>query len=203
MSELSLYLVDTETTSTEIDGDIIEISFYRLSTGDQRTWYLKAVNEKKINPEALRVNGHKLEDITWKTKEGEKKYQLPEEVLPEIENWMADDEASALDRVLTGHNIAFDEKHMRELWKRCNSSDTFPFGTHSLDTKSVAIFFDWAAGHNNKVYSLGRLVKRFGLVKRKAHAAEQDVLMNVDLLNYYKKNFSAKLDNAQNEDETE
>lgn len=186
MSELELYIVDTETTSISTQGDIIEISFYRLFTGEQRTWYMRAKNEEHISPEALRVNGHKLIDITWKTAEGRRKYQEPEEALPEIENWMADDELSAMDRVLVGHNISFDERHMRELWKRCDTSDTFPFGTHSIDTKSVAIFFDWAKGLNNNTYSLGQLVKRLKLVKRKAHAAEQDVLMNVDLLNYYK-----------------
>jgi len=187
MSELALYIVDCETTSILTQGDIIEISFYRFSTGEQKTWYMRAKNEEHINLEALRINGHKLLDITWKTNEGKKKYLEPEEALPQIENWMADDELSAMDRVLVGHNISFDERHMRELWKRCGTSDTFPFGYHSLDTKAVAIFFDWAQGLNNKMYSLGQLVKRLKITKRKSHLAEQDVLMNVDLLNYYKK----------------
>ena len=186
MSKLAIYLVDTETTAVSTKGDIVEISFFRLDTEEQKTWYLRAKNEDQINLEALRVNGHKLEDITWKTAEGRKKYQEPEIVLPDIENWMADDNLSAMDRVLAGHNIFFDERHMKELWSRYNAMETYPFGTHMLDTKSVAIFFDWARGINEEAYSLGKLVKRFSLARRKAHAAENDVLMNVDLLNYYK-----------------
>ncbi len=60
MGKLSLYVADTETTSLDIRGDIIEISFLRISDGEQKTWYLKAIHEDQISEEALEINQHKL-----------------------------------------------------------------------------------------------------------------------------------------------
>lgn len=199
MGKLSLYILDTETTNLSIQGDVIEVSFFRLEDGEQKTWYLKAINEEFISPEALEVNGHKLEDITWKTKEGREKYRLPEEVLPEIENWIYTDNRSKLDRVMVGHNIGFDYDQLFSLWKRNNAEETFPFSMNVLDTKVLSLFFDWIQDSNSRRYNLGSIVKRLKITKRKFHAAESDVLMTVDLLNYLHSFFSKLVEKAPEE----
>jgi len=197
MGKLSLYIVDTETTNFSTEGDVIEASFYRLEDGEQRTWFLKAMNPEAITQEALDVNGHKLEDITWQTKEGKEKYRLPKEVLPEIENWIYDDNRSKLDRVMVGHNVEFDYRHLLALWEKSNCQDTFPFGFNTIDTKVLALFFDWVQNDNSRRYNLSNIVKRLKIMKRKFHTAEGDVLMTVDLLNYMYKFFSELIENSK------
>jgi DNA polymerase III alpha subunit (gram-positive type) len=194
MGKLSLYILDTETTNLSTEGDVIEVSFFRLDDGEQKTWYLKAMNEEAISEEALSVNKHKLEDITWKTEFGKQKYQLPKEALPEIENWIYNDNRSKLDRVMVGHNVEFDYKHLLALWNKNNAQDTFPFGNNTLDTKVISLFFDWIQDCNSRRYNLGGIIKRLKLAKRKAHSADTDVLMTVDLLNYMKSFFEKVID---------
>jgi len=184
MAKLSLIVLDTETTTVGIEGDVIEASFFRLRDNKQKTWYLKAVHEDKISPEALEVNGHKLEDITWKTEEGRQKYRLPEEVVPEIENWLYEDGCAKLDRIMVGHNINFDYLQLEELWRRHEALETFPFSFNKIDTQMMCVFLDWLRGVSPRRFNLGAVVKRLGLEKRKAHKAENDVLMTVQLLKY-------------------
>lgn len=193
MGKFSVYVVDTETTGLSMDCDIIEVSFYKLETGEQKTWHLKAVNESIIEATALEVNHHRLEDITWKTEEGKQKYRLPEEVLPEIENWIAEDSSSALDRVMVGHNVYFDSERLKFLWERNSCAETYPFGRSSMDTKTLAIFLDWIEEKNEGSYALGSIVKRLGITKRKAHTASEDVAMTVDMLNYFRDKYLGQL----------
>lgn len=189
-----IYVTDTETTGLDaVENDVIEISMCRLiipAEGDiiqdQKTWCLKALNPKTIQAEALAVNGHKRDDILHLTKYGKETYIHPSEVLPQIELWIMEDEASSLDRIFIGHNPNFDINAMQELWKRNNSIETFPFslerGNRILDTKQVAILIDICVGKRRKFYNLGSLVKDFGVKKGKAHQAAEDVRMTVDLL---------------------
>lgn len=182
-----LYVADTETTSLDMRGDIIELSLYRIEDSQQKTWYFKAINEEFIEASALAINKHKLEDITWKTKAGKEKYKLPEEVLPDIENWIADgDRVTSNDRILSGWNISFDELRMKELWKRCKTEETYPFSRNTVDLKGLAIFLDYIYDIKEDTYSLFNVIKRLGLFHRNAHKAEEDVLMTVDILKYYR-----------------
>ena len=199
MPKMSLVIADVETTGMSVaDNDIIEISFKRILDGEQKTWWMKAIHEDKISLEALEVNGHKLEDITWRTKAGKEKYRLPEEVLPEIENWLHDDHVTAGDRILVGHNIAFDYERMQECWRRCNTLETFPFSLHTLDTKMLSVFFDYLQGASNRYYSLSQIVKRLGITKRHAHSADQDVMMTFDLFQYCAKYFEDRIASNSN-----
>ena len=84
-----IYVVDTETTGFDDRlNDIIEISMYRLNDDSQKTWCLKPLNNDTITAGALRVNGHKLEDLKHETKLGRETYLSPDKVLVDIENWM-------------------------------------------------------------------------------------------------------------------
>lgn len=183
-----IYVQDTETTGLSMDNDIIEISFLRIQNKnfEQKTWLLKAVNEASIQDDALKVNGHKKEDILWKTQYGRENYKNPSDALFEIEEWINKDGMSSHDRVFAGQNPLFDFDRMVELWSRCNTLDTFPFITgHNkliVDTKQLALFIDICLGVKRDRYNLGSLVKAFGVKKGTAHRADEDTRMTADLL---------------------
>ncbi len=187
-----LYVMDTETTGLDPEeNDVIEISMCRFSMSDldkkeQRTWYLKALNPFTITDTALRINKHKLEDITHQTKKGIEQYKEPSDVIVEIERWIMEDDVSKIDRAIVGQNVNFDIDFLKALWKRVDSEDTFPFdvekGNRVVDTKQLAIAIDLCTGKRRRYYNLMTLVKSFGAKKRKAHRAEDDVAMTTDVL---------------------
>jgi DNA polymerase III epsilon subunit-like protein len=187
-----LYVVDTETTNLDTKlGDVIEVSMCRLSIEDeikseQKTWLLKAMNPTMISDESLAVNKHKREDILHLTKYGKDNYKLPEDVVSEIELWVACDNVSSVDRVFIGQNPNFDIQALQELWSRVGSPSTFPFaierGNRVIDTKQIVTLFDVCVGRRRLYYNLGSLVKSFGIKKDKAHSAAGDVAMTRDLL---------------------
>ncbi len=117
--------------------------------------------------------------------------------MPEIENWLYDDGVTKLDRILVGHNIGFDQVRLEELWKRCNANETYPFGYNTIDTKVIAVFFDWIQGANSRKYALSSVIARLGLTKRKAHSADQDVLMTASMLTYFYNFFSKLIDKSE------
>jgi DNA polymerase III alpha subunit (gram-positive type) len=170
-----LYICDTETTGLDyVDNSPIEISIIRFKTGEQKTWHLKALNEDKINLGSLKVNGHKLEDITHQTKAGKDKYLDPKIVIIDIENWLMEDNLSAEERIICGHNIDFDKNMLRFLWKKLDSVDSFPFGRRSLDTFQLEFFLDYVNKSIKDSYSLSALLKNYGIKNEKAHSAEAD-----------------------------
>lgn len=187
----TLYVMDTETTGLEEINDVIEISMSRFfmdtpSEQEQRTWYLKAENAEVIQDVALRINGHKREDILHISKFGRDTYKDPSVVVAEIERWILEDDVSAVDRVAGGQNIQFDIKMLKALWKRVGAEDTFPFavdrGNRMIDTKNFALAIDLCTGRRRRYYNLSSLVKAFKVKKRRAHRAEDDVAMTVELL---------------------
>lgn len=180
MENYSFSVIDTETTSLSLDGDIIELSIYRLEDDNpetaQKTWCFRPLNTDKIDPNALRVNGHKLEDLLWKTKEGREKYREPSTVLPEIENFIAEGGLPAERNCIVGHNAGFDKVRMEILWTRCNSLDTFPFGRRFIDTMTLELALDYAKGQFAEGYALSSLGKKYGVKNLSAHTASSDVL---------------------------
>lgn len=187
-----IYVVDTETTGlSAVEHDVIEISACRfrmsnLEDTEQKTWFLKALNPTTIEDEALAVNKHKREDILHLTKFGRDTYKDPAQVVTDIERWVMSDKMSATDRVMAGQNIKFDIDALNALWSRVGSTDTFPFslerGSRTIDTMMLATIIDICTGRRRRYYNLSTLVKSFGVKKRKAHRAEGDVTMTVDLL---------------------
>jgi DNA polymerase III epsilon subunit-like protein len=187
-----IYVSDIESTGLDSDKhDIIELSLLRLNDGAQKTWCLKPLNPDTIDPDALRVNGHKKEDLLHLTKEGKARYLEPSSVLVDIENWVLDDGYPHSNRVLAGQNINFDRDFMIKLWKKCASGDSFPFGRRYLDTMQIQFFFDWCQGKMEESYSLSSLIKKHGIKNEKAHTAEADTRATKELLEkqieYFKK----------------
>lgn len=180
-----IYVVDCETTGLdEIKNDPIEISIYRLADGSQNTWFLKPTNVNNIDAAAIRVNGYNVDDIRGLTKEGREKYLPAEKQLVSIENWLNDDNCSATNRMLVGQNIDFDKKMLQEVWRKCNSYETFPFSERfKLDTMQIELFMDFCKGQFAEGYSLNALSKRYGVTNSKAHTASSDVVATVSIFN--------------------
>ncbi len=188
-----ILICDTETCGLDANlHDVVEISMCRLEfnngtqTTDQKTWCLKALNPTTIQEEALKVNGHKREDVLGLTKFGKETYIHPSIVVPEIEMWVMEDNVSSVDRIFVGQNPFFDIAALQALWARVGSPDTFPFSLERnnrvIDTKQIAVMFDLCIGKRRKYYNLASLVKSFGVKKGKAHKASEDVRMTTDLL---------------------
>jgi DNA polymerase III epsilon subunit-like protein len=176
-----LYVVDTETTGLSyIKNEPIEISIYRLSTNEQKTWYIKPINFDTIEQSSLRINGIKLEDLKGLTKEGKDKYLPPEKVLPEIENWLNEDDLPTSHRLMVGHNISFDKQMMMSLWEKCGAKDSFPFSDkYSIDTMIIEFVIDHCKGSYAEGYNLNALTKKYGIKNEKAHSASEDVKATV------------------------
>lgn len=182
--KFELYFADTETTGLDqAKNDIIELSIYRLSDDTQRTWCMKPKNYESISTDALRVNGHKLEDLKHQTKFGQETYLEPSKVIPDIENWFLSDGMSSEDRVLIGQNARFDLGFLQDLWQREGCKDTFPFGSRpfTLDTREIALFLDLIQGTRSQYYNLGSLVERFKVKKEKSHRADSDTRMTKEV----------------------
>lgn len=172
-----IYVGDVETTGLDSHlNDVIELSLLRLNDGEQKTWCLKPINCDTIDPGALRINHHKLEDLLHQTKEGREKYLNADKVIIDIENWLSEDGIPTENRVLCGQNIAFDRDMLLQLWTKCQSKDSFPFGRRVMDTMIMEFFMDWCKGSMAEGYSLNNLIKKYGVKNDKAHTAASDTL---------------------------
>lgn len=179
-SKFAIYVLDTETTGLDPQlNEIIEVSFYRINDDRQETWFLKPSNYDSIQLDALRINGHKIEDLKMLTPYGKETYKEPVKAIAEIENWFMDDMCTGRERILVGQNPFFDQQFLQNLWQKHNAKETFPFGDRPfvLDTRQIALLLDIASGEQTDYYSLGGLVEKYGVKKEKAHAASSDSRM--------------------------
>jgi len=159
-----LYVTDCETSGLTLEHDVIEVSFYRLSTGDQKTWCIKPIRTDNIQPDALRVNGHNLDDLLHNTKEGRETYISTEKAAAEIENWLMNDFHTSEERLLVGHNICgFDKDMLIAMWNKINASETFPFSKrYALDTMQIQVFMDVIGiTEQSEYYNLNGLVQKY------------------------------------------
>ena len=171
-----IYIADVETTGLDSRvNDVIELSLHRSSDDVQKTWCIKPTNIENIDLGSLRINGHKLEDLRHETKAGRERYLDPVKTIVEIENWMMEDGVPTENRVMCGQNISFDRDFLQQLWVKCNSKDSFPFGRRTMDTMIIEFFLDWCKGNMAEGYSLNNLVKKYGIKNEKAHTAAADV----------------------------
>lgn len=182
-----IYVADTETTNLDpLKGDIIELSLLRLRDGEQKTFFIQPVNWENIQEEALRINGHDLQEMIngFRVEDDGTKtiYQKPEKALVEIEKFLMSDSCPSSERVLAGQNIGFDIRFLQELWARNGQKETYPFGRMYLDTMQIAFFLDYVNNVEREFgYSLSNLVKYYEVKKEKAHRAANDTRMTRDV----------------------
>lgn len=179
-----IYVVDTETTGTNPEKhDVIEVSFFRLSDNQQKTWYIKPINPETIETKALYINKHNLDDILHKTAHGKETYLDPVNVIEDIENWIMDDDATINERAFVGQNPQFDFDFLKALWKKTGNENTFPFRDFIIDTIMITRIIDICTGKQRDRYNLMSLVNAFGISKSKAHRASEDTKMTKELFN--------------------
>ncbi len=143
---------------------------------------MKPFNPSNIEADALRINGHKKEDIFHLTNEGKDRYLDPNKIIIEVENWVMEDGVPATNRVLAGQNVGFDREFLEQHWIKGNSKDSFPFGRRLLDTMIVQFFLDYCEGKMDEAYGLSNLVKKYGVKNDKAHTAAADVKVTTEIL---------------------
>lgn len=179
-----IYVVDVETTGLDNrTNDVIELSLHRMTDDVQKTWCIKPFNPNNIDPDSLRINGHKREDILHQTKEGRERYLDPNKVIVEIENWTMEDGAPTSNRILAGQNVGFDIGFLEQHWVKGQVRDSFPFNVkRQLDTMQIEFFMDLCRGQFAEGYSLNNLTKKYGLKNEKAHTAAADVKVTKDVL---------------------
>lgn len=179
-----IYVADVETTGLDSRvGDVIELSLYRLRDDVQKTWCIKPFNPDNIDPDSLRINGHKREDLLHHTKEGRELYQDPNKVIVEVENWVMEDGAPTANRILAGQNIGFDVDFLEQHWIKGQVRDSFPFSVkRMLDTMQLEFFMDLCKGKMAEGYSLKNLTAKYGLKNEKAHTAAADTKVTKEVL---------------------
>jgi DNA polymerase III alpha subunit (gram-positive type) len=180
----TIYVLDTETTGLDcVKNDVIELSISKFPSNEQKTWKIQPINIDNIDPGALKVNGHKLEDLLWKTSYGKETYLPANKIIIDVENWLMEDGVATENRIMVGHNVGFDKGMLEQLWSKCDSKDSFPFGYHTLDTFQLEFIINYCSNTAAEGYSLNKLNKKYGIVNSKAHSAEGDVQATVELLN--------------------
>jgi len=173
--DYTIYVLDTETTGLDSHKyDVIELSLYRLNDDAQKTWLIQPTNLENYEPAALRINGHKLEDLRHETREGRELYKDPNDVIVDIENWLMEDGVPSGQRLCIGHNVSFDLERLEQLWIKCNSKDTYPFGRRYMDTMVIELFLDYCKGDFANYYNLNTIIKKYGVKNDKAHTAASD-----------------------------
>lgn len=179
-----IYVADVETTGLDNRvNDVIEVSLHRLTDNVQKTWCMKPFNPNAIDPDSLRINGHKKEDLLHQTKEGRERYLDPNKVIIEIENFVLEDGMDTAHRILAGQNIGFDVNYLEQHWIKGQVRDSFPFSVkRMLDTMQIEFFMDLCKGQMSEGYSLANLTKKYGLKNEKAHTAEADVKVTKEVL---------------------
>jgi len=178
-----IYVVDVETTGLDDRlNDIIELSIHRLTDDVQKTWCLKPFNPDAIDPDSLRINGHKREDLLHQTKEGRERYLDPNRVIIDAENWIMEDGVPNTQRILAGQNVSFDKGFLEQHWIKGKVKDSFPFGRRTLDTMQIEFFMDLCRGKMSEGYSLKLLTKKYGLKNEASHTAAADVKVTKDVL---------------------
>lgn len=178
-----IYVLDVETTGLDNRlNDIIELSVIRLNDDVQKTWCIKPFNINNIDMDALRINGHKKEDLLHQTKHGKETYLDPIQTMIDIENWIIEDGIPANQRILAGQNISFDRGFLEQHWIKGESKDSFPFGYRIIDTMGIQFFLDLCKGEMDQGYSLNNLTKKYGIKNEKAHSAAADAKATKEVL---------------------
>jgi DNA polymerase III epsilon subunit-like protein len=165
---LYFYCLDLETNGLMWKGnfhEICELSMLRASDRVQLSRQVKVERPQNSNFDALRITGKTLEDL----KVGISKQQL----IQNVESFLAEDSATAEHRCLVGHNIInFDRKFLWQLWENYNK--IFPFSLY-LDTMNMSKAYIKKMGMKGQKANLQAACEMLGVEKRAgAHAAKVD-----------------------------
>ena len=162
--QLDLLFVDTETTGLDpLKHELIEVAAIRTSPDGRNVLSiykakLRPTHAGDADPQALKINGYTPEEWT------PEKCETPLNVVNQLTTL-------ALDTMLVGHNVSFDERFLLPLFQNYNFKP--PWSYHKIDTVALAYPLYLADPRLTKL-SLGPLCEYFGMPAPK-HNALADV----------------------------
>lgn len=177
----AFFAFDTETTGLDPDkNEILSIAMIILNEAfvELERKVIYAFPDGEVNPEAAKVNGYTRE--LWASRGAVDQTILFTEVYDFVNRYKK--------LVPVAHNVKFDVAFLRALFLRNNPSKAYNkiFSYKTLDTVSVAIFFDMVVfGKANGSQRLSELCNRFGITLDNAHDALADVEATVNLFRYF------------------
>jgi len=161
--------IDLETTHLKTElGEIIE---FALIIDSDKKRYLENICYK-IQPQHIETANSKALEINGYTAQNWRGAKTMDTAVHDMYFWLC-----GVDKVLIGHNISFDLKHLNYLFK---SRGYRSVGVYTIDTKSLALeHLPYL-----KSYSLDSLRDFFGINKEGSHRALKDTVDCRDI--YYK-----------------
>lgn len=187
MSEISYYLLDTETNGTKSAGywhEITQISIIRASDRVQLNKYIRIEHPERTNPDALSYTGRTMADLD----KGESK----KVVVDFCNAFFEEDGKAPEERCIIGHKIiSFDKRFLHALWESLGY--TFPANLW-LDTHTYVK--DYVKKHNlgkQKLDLDNALILVGGKPKEGSHNAVIDTQNNYMLWDKLKKEGIAAL----------
>lgn len=177
--ENKLLFIDTET------GGIDEKKHSLLSVGliywenleikDTLEIYIKE-DRYEVTDEALKINGLDLKKVY---SEGVNYKEAVQKINEFIKRNFKNEKP-----VICGHNINFDIRFLKELYKKANFDYENYISYRSLDTASILKFLTLADKFNGKkINSLDDAIKYFELKTNKRHTALEDIKLTVKIFN--------------------
>ncbi len=161
---IQYYVVDTETTGTGNQHEVVEISIIRCADKVQMTRFIRAEFPERASLDALAVNNKTLEDL----KNGISK----EEAVEEVEKFLNLDGSSPEFRCLVAHNAPFDQRFLHNLWSKCGR--TFPAHMF-LDTMQLTRLAAKKMGIVKPKVNLGAACEMFQIKKTgQLHSSKAD-----------------------------
>ena len=164
---------------------------------EKRRWetFIKPYDDLVITKKALESNGLKITDIN----SGISK----EELLKELKTYFTLDNPSnaAMKRpIMVGHNVAFDMKFLRYIFKDDKKGLSNYIQDIQIDTYSESL----RAFPNETVHKLGHICSLVGINLVDAHKAMNDVIATADLFKHFTNKLrSKKGGNSTNDDKTQ
>lgn len=196
---IQYYILDTETTGTGNQHEVIEISIIRCSDKVQITRFIKAEFPERASLDALAVNNKSLEDL----KNGISK----EEAIEEVEKFLNLDNSSPEFRCIVAHNASFDQRFLHNMWAKCGKS--FPANMF-LDTMQLTRLAAKKMGIIKPKVNLAAACEMFQIKKTgQLHSSKADTRatfflwkkltedLNIDYIQYIK-NVPHKIDDSMN-----
>lgn len=160
------YVLDVETTGLDAKKhEITQLTIIRVSDRKLRNRYIKADHPELASPEALRVTGRTIADLST----GVGKL----EAIEAMEEFLNQDGATPEHRCIIGHNVSFDMRFCHALWAQFKK--TFPANCW-LCTKAYAKQYATRMGISKPKLSLGDSMEMCGIEPKygKAHNSEVD-----------------------------
>lgn len=176
---MKLLFIDTETGGTdEYENSLLSIALVHWEnkkTLDKLEIFIKEENYNTTK-EAMNLNKLNLEEIK---KVGLERDIAVKEINKFISKNFGDEKA-----IICGHNVNFDIRFLKQLYKKSNDDYKKYFSYRSLDTASIFKFLTLAGKfRNNSINSLDDAINYFKISFENRHSAMADIEKTIQVFN--------------------